>query len=480
MRVCVPRFDQAYQFDEGSSRVSGPAAPIGNLFLEVTEGLNVSLLQKDTIGHLIEGSSDLYDGCLGSLQANESDTMVFGLNSYPCLGPNLRNGVVILAERLGLASAYPQINVTTDYKNTHVMDMFASFSFKLWLLVAAFYLASVLLTLLAVRLLLRRRRLDRRNRGSRLLASGMQVLIACLLRQHSSVPSDLLTRKTLSFNYSLTAIASLYLSFYLTSMIKTESVVFKRPFTVESFEELLAFDLRPLWISTFTDSDEFRLAPRGSLNRRLWDRAFARGINESLIETSLVAAVNHAVQIGHQKEAAIFHDSKATVLIRGACAFSRVRHVMDRTNALFRREEGARERPVALTTNTLTPDSVVRHMSRRVQRISQGRLLQTVVDRTDASTIMGISDPESVFSQIETCASGVIEPVHPDLRPIPLRHYGSLFLSVGAGILLATAVMATEYFSTRGSRVYARSAPAKRERVTRKRATASAPAAGKK
>ena len=125
MRVCVPRFDQAYQFDEGSSRVSGPAAPIGNLFLEVTEGLNVSLLQKDTIAHLIEGSSDLYDGCLGSLQANESDTMVFGLNSYPCLGPNLRNGVVILAERLGLASAYPQTNITTDYKNTHVMDTLA-------------------------------------------------------------------------------------------------------------------------------------------------------------------------------------------------------------------------------------------------------------------------------------------------------------------------------------------------------------------
>ena len=352
------------------------------------------------------------------------------------------------------------------------MDMFASFSAGLWTLVAFYYLVSLLLTLLAVRLLLRRRN-HKRIKWRNSFKTGMQVLVACLLRQHSSVPSQLTSRSSLSFNYGIMAVAYLFISFYLTSMIKTESVVFKRPFTVESFEELLAFDVRPLWISSFTDSDEFRLAPRGSVNRRLWDRALARGINESLVESNLLSAVDHAKQIARQKEAAIFHDSMSVTLIHAACAFSRVSGFMQHTNALFRREEGVRERPISLTTNTLTSGSVIQHMSRRTQLMSQGRLHETILDRMDVSTIMGVTNPESMFSQIEACASGVIEAVHPDLNPIPARHYVSLFLVVGAGMLLATAAMAKEFFSLRGSRVSPRNAPAKRIHVSRKGAAAS-------
>ena len=113
-------------------------------------------------------------------------------------------------------------------------------------------------------------------------------------------------------------------------------------------------------------------------------------------------------------------------------------------NGLFRREEGARERPISLTTNTRTPGPVITHLSRRTQRISQGHLFQTTIDRTDMTDFMGVSDPESVSSQIEACASGIIEAVHPDLRPIPVKHYLSLLLVFAAGVVLATLAWVRE------------------------------------
>ena len=49
--------------------------------------------------------------------------MAFGLTIYPTLGANLRNGVVITAERLGLLSAYRPVDLLTDSQDTHVMEM---------------------------------------------------------------------------------------------------------------------------------------------------------------------------------------------------------------------------------------------------------------------------------------------------------------------------------------------------------------------
>ena len=57
VRVCLPRFDRIYQLVKGRDRVSGTATPFVNLFLETTTGLNVSVQQRDTIGHLTEGKT---------------------------------------------------------------------------------------------------------------------------------------------------------------------------------------------------------------------------------------------------------------------------------------------------------------------------------------------------------------------------------------------------------------------------------------
>ena len=440
VRVCMVPVSRILEIKKSGSAITGAAAPLVQLLLETTSGLNVSYALEERIGNLIDGSSSRYDGCIGSLQSNDSDTLLPGLTRFPTFGPNLRNGVVITADRLGTLSAYKQIDASKDYIRTDVMEMFAALSPAVWVLVVAVYLAAFLYMLTAAKALFRKRKPSTRH----ILLRATQVLLACLLRQYSSLPSRFMRRTSMTAILFVACVAAFLIIFYLTSMIKTDMVVYKLPETIQSFVELLSSGRQPAWIEFLGDTNNFRFALSDSMKGRLWSRAVQMSKQYSMLGANPASLMEHAMRIAKLQEALVLHENKAKIFLRFACAYARTQSIMMETNGLFRRESDEGDDMASLLTNYLTKPAVVHIISHRAQRLSQAHLLEAAIERIELADNLGIRHPESVFTQIQSCASGMITLVEPDLMPVSLIHYSSLALLVGTFFAMATVAWLIE------------------------------------
>ena len=430
-----------YNLNQKTKKTTGALAPYLDVYLEVTRGLNVTHVSERTSGNLVDEATFRYDGCLGSLQMNESDTLVSGTSRYPSFGPHLYDGVVITAERLGVLSAYRQTDPDRDSRHTDVMEVFTSPDSAFWLLLLAFSLSAILVMYVTIKLFY--------PPTSRLLAKCVlwwtSILFASLLRQRGTSPRRLSKLTTMSAVLLVVAVAVLLLPFHLTSMMQTTMVVYERPITVESFAQLRDSGRRPLWFSLFADSDEFRLAPPGSIKRWLWDRAVGdeKGVKESMVLPD-ESAVMHGFSVGHQKEALLIHELKADVVLRFACVYSRSHREMMDVNGMFKAEKDTSDRKISLTTNSLTPADIVRHMSRRAQFISEAHLFEGCMRRIEFKDVAGLEHPVPESPRIDACTDGVIRPVEPDLRPVPPIHLKGLLVMCVIGMSLAAAVWVME------------------------------------
>ena len=115
IRLCSPRYDDLYRVT-ADQRVTGMAAPVLQLLLDSAAGLNVSFQQPSSTGVLVDPVSQVYDGCIGSIQRNESDIMFYGFVTYPVVGANLTNRIVCGAEKLGVMSGYNAVESSRKFQ----------------------------------------------------------------------------------------------------------------------------------------------------------------------------------------------------------------------------------------------------------------------------------------------------------------------------------------------------------------------------
>ena len=200
-RLCVPMFDDLFQYKD--FHISGSFAVTGNLLLQQLQGINYTVVREPVFGTLINHEAQHYDGCIGSLQKNESDFMVTGgLMPIQVMGPNLTHTVVDGFARMGIASAYNRTNIDNQ-SHTQVLDMVFSFSSGLWIMLtfSMIFLFMLLHAATAVRgeglhlkyasrMWAKRRILVSENRKRRRSASkSAWTVVACMLKQHSSCGS---------------------------------------------------------------------------------------------------------------------------------------------------------------------------------------------------------------------------------------------------------------------------------------------------
>ena len=181
------------------------------------------------------------------------------------------------------------------------MDMVFAFEDSLWFAIIGFYVI-LLAFFLVVLLHLAQATWERQVHCVDLTAD---TLVACVLRQHSSLASLSRIRSkrearvsVVWTTYTLLTLTSFLVTFYLTSMIKTEMVVYKRPDTVESLQELLDSNRRPNWFKVFVDADAFRHAAKGSLANAVWQKALSMDPEHPpIIESKMNQIFYHAERV---------------------------------------------------------------------------------------------------------------------------------------------------------------------------------------
>ena len=432
LRTCVPEVTMLLQVSPDGS-ASGPLGPSFRLMLDQVRGFNVSFTWKDVVGSVTNKSSDHYDGCLGSLQSNQSDLLIGGFVNLPVPGGNLTRGAVDGFDRIGILSGYKRPDVGSG---TQVLDMMLAFSWRLWLLVAGSF--AILALLVHLLLSLRAGKPLRRRKHSPLFNSRFSksrqkqlssLLLSSLLKQESSQPQLPPRHSVRTALLSLT-ILSFYTSYYLTSMIKTQMVVVQPPVTIESYRDLLASDRRPAWVGLLTDSSSFRYAKPESLEGKVWQKALDMDLSKSMIPVTMTDTLAHGSAMANLQEVLLVQRFIGERLLpRAACAVARVTGSWLEYNTLFRFDPTSREKLRINVRSSFLPRSVSRRIDRRIAIRFAAGLEAGVLQSLDLSSALAITQSarERHHSSIEECASNVISIPTPETHAVVLRHFASLF-----------------------------------------------------
>ena len=421
---------------------SGPMAPVIDLFLDILHGTNVTIHRESTgMGTLVDRSSLIYNGCLGSLQRNESDMMA-GEVPMPVPGPGLKHAVIFGFEWMGILSGYRM----TDASNsaTHVLDMFLQFSVDYWCLTAAFFF--MLFLLLAIALPTPRIRCTRRSFWCIIKASLLrneagkqeredrikraeQVITACLLNQHSSCPSLLFPTFAPRILYTSCCLLAFYAAYYLTSMIQTNMVVTEAPATVQTYADILKMDKNPLWFAALPDKDDFAFAASDSMEARIWQRALTIGLNQSLIGNSMSEIAGKAMEAVKMTSVLLIRRLLGPVVRHVICSGTRSRDIYTDIYPIYRHDSSAKQRLQVSMQNARMESRASAYVRHRIMLAFQGGLKEKAISLFDFSPLLTFTSQESdrKFTVITQCnCNRVLIPETVFSAVVPF-HFVSLF-----------------------------------------------------
>jgi hypothetical protein len=269
--------------------ITNEESPIAVFFrsmLKYGSYLNITFVTTDEngMGKLIDKQRLQYDGCLGSLQRNESDIAVtFPLDDY--YGPVIEPWVPLWADYPIIGSTYNKNNVSRQA--TRVLDFVGGFGVTSWIL-SGVATGFMMILLMASWLLRKERKETARQRKAcengnpirkkkkwfrrmtlirTCYGNMLTMTISCILKQNGNCVNLKMTT-LISMLYTLLTLLCFFASYFLTSMIKTHMVIVKPPMTYNSYQDILDHDAVPGWLAEFDDQRTFRDAETEQRQRK--------------------------------------------------------------------------------------------------------------------------------------------------------------------------------------------------------------------
>ena len=445
LRLCIPRADRLFELaPQPPIRFTGPLAPVVSLLVDTLKGLNLSVTRADKCGSLIPGSDQRYDGCLGSLQANESD-LTNCQHRLPIFGDNLAVSVVQGFERMGILSAY---NRTAGVINSPPMlAMFAGFPVSLWLLISAALLLLLGLRWISVCLQSCIHRVKRR------LVSRGYPLIACLLKQHSGCSQQ---QKRNAF-YGLKNLLCILLTVYLTSGINSTIVLVTPPSTITSYADILKFPtIRPVLLSLLEDGSEVRGCSEKSFAYQVWKRAEKMAVDQPPIESSFISMKQTGDRIAAQQEVLLLQRFFGPIIVRIACTLGQSYDdgKYAATNPFFVHDPSARERLTAIVRRQAIPDAQGRLVRKLMRRQFESDFPTGAARSMMAGVITRVKEvlrgylstsSQASRSSVEGCCVNKVDRSDPGWAPVSTQQLASLAALTAVCLAAAVAVAACEY-----------------------------------
>lgn len=265
LRLCHPSDFKdfiVYKNEEREEMFTGTARkfvnePLANIIQGLFyAGINVTLEMTANVGRgSLDPTAGKYDGCLGLIQANQSD-LVLQLFEYPVGAENLTEGMIIYETLLVIGSIYSKTEATT---NAQIMTSIYAFSLPLWLICLLFALSIITV--------LRLKRVIWRTRGRE--DYSIYYTITHLLRL-DQMPDAGVTRKMLFLSAS---IFSLIVVHCFLTLIKTELVVAKDPLLYDTYRDIIDRKAIPIFVKGMGYDKFFMKSNALKVRRDLMDYA---------------------------------------------------------------------------------------------------------------------------------------------------------------------------------------------------------------
>ena len=408
----------------------------------------------------IDTDTQSYDGCLGQLQANQSDTQLPMLE-YPVMGHSMRHGFPTKTHRTLIVSAYNSSGIPI---NTNVLDAFASLDVAVWLTIA------VMLLLIAGMLIVMHKMYVKPDQkvasadiGKILIPNSESkpscttytcskaIIIGAMSKQHTSysVAHDTHANRLLLV---VLAIFTFLIIFYFSSMIKTDMVVVKPPDTISSFADIIARPhVKPLWMSSMRNHLEFEHAPAGAPQAKIWDRTRTMGGAHNCCLISAREEIMQTAPTTARLESVWLVTSQLRqVMIALVCTAVPMLDLSS-MRAWINEDDNSREYLSGQMVSAHSPSSVQQLLDFSFKSVLEHRLLQMV------TPLMALQpDPSrspSVKDEYRICMRNKLVVAEADVRSPTLSHYTSLIALTAAALIAAAVALLIEKIGSRWARV---------------------------
>ena len=394
---------------------------------------NATVVQSDKIGDLIDPHERTFDGCLGQLQANQSDIELMFVH-FPILAPNLSHSIPLHSSKIVIASVYSK-NVSDS--RTNVMQAFFAFDWQLWLLLIAFsaLLCACLTLLLLVDVL---QWLQRAKPTAAVLRPSLLSILHRSVKRSVKVWTGNAVRQYASFTmpqrihvssghllHVSFLLFSFYVLFFFSAMIKTDMVVPKMPDLISSYDDILSRDeVKPMFAKQLSDKLEFQEALLESKEHLIWKKVLK--IEREFGEDSCLFTIGPGLldvteEIIAHRAVMLVPSYPMPPSVANMCA------MMQRANrpdvvSWINDGNAEREHLTGLMHSSFLRTSWQRILRRFFQLAFQADLISQLIKATG---YMVFKDTGSQ-SQRE-CESGRLIQTHADLQRVPIRHYAILF-----------------------------------------------------
>ena len=310
-----------------------PANDFYRWVFDLRPTLNITWIHGDGLGILRDPGVFEYDGCIGSVQRNESD---FGtiLTPEDYYGSSVRVWNTMLSDQNTIGTAYNKSQITG--KNTRVLDFLDAYSFDHWIATinSMLFMNVIIMMQMSGR---RKRKYVLRERIMKSFRDANSIAVSCILNQHGNCGNIRMQPMT-NWIYTFMTILGFYTGYFLTSMIKTEMVVQEPPPIYQSYQDILDYDVPPIWDLESNSKRSFEDAVPGSAEHRIWQRANYRGINESLFSASylvghkLETLMNIITDVAQRKKVGLLSRIITQVFETTGCALMRSADLLKEIN----------------------------------------------------------------------------------------------------------------------------------------------------
>ena len=190
---------------------------------------------------------------------------------------NIKTGPVFLSDKIAIISTY---GVEKENPNPGILDTSDAFGVDALSLINNFFV--ILTVLICLTYILERKSLSRgiRIKGRRFKFRFVPWFIfRFFVKQFPSLPGNMTALKVLLTCCLLTF--SYFVTFFYSTMIKTDMVTVKAPRVIASYQDIFDDDpdIQPYIRYVLDEYSSSKKAPVGSLKRKIWERIVKLGVN---------------------------------------------------------------------------------------------------------------------------------------------------------------------------------------------------------
>jgi len=419
---------------------------------------NSSIIGQEITGGIIPGSeaSDAtfsYNGCLGTIQSNQSD-YILNFVSHPIIGNNLSMGGLYGGTTSIIVSAYdPQV----DPKEVSILaSVLSSTSTPIKLLLLAslvlFYL--ILLTLFSKELLKMKIHRTKRKKSKKTSSTIIcfYIVYGCLFKNYSIFESFLTKKRTRIRGILLLLVILTFLFMhYVCSLIKTDQVVYPEPKTITSYQDIL--DSNGKTVPTFTamrdDYFSFKFSREGSKRKEIWNR-ISRGneVKDSSLLKTKQDFMNLYTGLSNHSMVYLGNTNIQRCIMTNTCYIFKLKGKPHNVLVSIDPKESLMIVKSTMKRRITENEGNVNRFNRVddiLNAFLEMGLHEKAIHEYHSFTMLGGKPfPKQLRHQINVCLSNVIQTPHPEFTNKKMKEFASLFIYFIIAMSACTLVLLIE------------------------------------